>query len=97
MKKCKRKKAFIGAILGSVAGAGLGIAGNALSASKQSRAQERIYKENLAAANRSNVLTSAYNLNSTYGDQEYVDDFTKKINIDGEYKMGGCKRKSNKS
>ena len=96
MKKCKNKKAFLGAILGSVAGAGLGIAGSALSANKQSRAQERIYKENLAATNRSNVLTSAYNLNSTYGDQEYVDDFTKKINIDGEYKMGGCKRKCKK-
>ena len=39
MKKCKNKKAFLGAILGSVAGAGLGIACGALSASKQSRAQ----------------------------------------------------------
>lgn len=96
MKKCKRKKAFIGAILGSVAGAGLGIAGSAISANKQAKAQERIYTENLLAANRANALTSASNLNATYGDQEYVDDFNRKININGYYKMGGCKRKNKK-
>ena len=96
MKKCKRQKAFLGALIGSAVGAGLSIGGSALMANKQARAQERMYRENLVATNRNNVINSAYNLNSTYGNQEYVDDFTKKININGEYKMGGCKRKSNK-
>lgn len=77
MKKCKRQKAFIGALIGSAVGAGLSIGGSALMANKQARAQERMYRENLVAANRNNVINSASNLNSTYGNQEYVDDFTK--------------------
>lgn len=96
MRKCKRKKAFLGAILGSVAGAGLGIAGNAISASKQARAQQKIYTENLVTNNRANVINSAANLNNTYGNQEYVDEFNNKININSNYKMGGCKRKQRK-
>lgn len=94
MKQCKRKKAFLGAIIGSIAGAGLGVAGSAISANKQAKAQEQIYTENVLAANRANALNSASNLNATYGNQEYVDEFNNKININRHYKMGGCKRKS---
>lgn len=80
-KIVKRDKALLGAIIGSVAGLAGSAIGGAISknsANAQYRAQQR-------AQNKQDTLTMAQNLSSSYGDQEYVDEFNKKI----KFKTGG--------
>lgn len=84
MKKCKRKKAFIGSIVGSVVGAGLQIAASAIQANKERKAME----EQQQMQNKLDATKQAAALTSAYGNQEYVDDFKKKVTL----KAGG-KRK----
>ena len=84
MKKCKRKKAFIGTIAGSVIGAGLQIAASAIQANKERKAME----EQQQMQNKLDATKQAAALTSAYGNQEYVDDFKKKVTL----KAGG-KRK----
>lgn len=84
MKKCKRKKAFIGTMAGSVIGAGLQIVASAIQANKKRKAMEeqQQMQNKLDATNQAAALTSAY------ANQEYADDFKKKVTL----KAGG-KRK----
>lgn len=84
MKKCKRKKAFIGSIVGSVVGAGLQIAASAIQANKERKAME----EQQQMQNKLDATQQAAALTSAYGNQEYVDDFKKKITLKagGKYK-----------
>lgn len=78
-RTCKRRKAFLGAIIGAVAG----IAGSAISAASQRKAQEKqIKRENYINRNQ-----SANNLSAAYSNEEYVDDFLNKTT----FKYGGNK------
>ena len=89
MKKCKRKKAFIGSIAGSVVGAGLQIAASAIQANKERKAME----EQQQMQNKLDATKQAAALTSAYGNQEYVDDFKKKITL----KAGGKYKRVNNS
>lgn len=78
-RTCKRRKAFLGAIIGAVTG----IAGSAISAASQRKAQEKqIKKENYINRNQ-----SANNLSAAYSNEEYVDNFLNKTT----FKYGGNK------
>lgn len=78
-RTCKRKKAFLGAIIGAVTS----IAGSAISAASQRKAQEKqIKRENYINRNQ-----SANNLSTAYSNEEYVDDFLNKTT----FKYGGNK------
>ena len=78
-RNCKRKKAFLGAIIGGV----MGIAGSAISAASQRKANEKqIKRENYINRNQ-----SANNLSNAYSNEEYVDDFLNKTT----FKYGGNK------
>ena len=78
-RTCKRRKAFLGAIIGAVTG----IAGSAISAASQRKANEKqIKRENYINRNQ-----SANNLSAAYSNEEYVDDFLNKTT----FKYGGNK------
>ena len=89
MKKCKRKKAFIGTIAGSVIGAGLQIVASAIQANKERKAME----EQQQMQNKLDATKQAAALTSAYGNQEYVDDFKKKVAL----KAGGKYKRVNNS
>ena len=80
-KKVKRDKAFLGAIIGAVAGIGSAIAGGAISknSAEKARRQQQI------AQNKQDTYTMAQNLSNAYGNQEYVDEFNKRVT----FKKGG--------
>lgn len=78
-RTCKRRKAFLGAIIGAVTS----IAGSAIGAAAQKKAQEKqIKRENYINRNQ-----SANNLSAAYSNEEYVDDFLNKTT----FKYGGNK------
>ncbi len=79
MKKCKRNKAFLGALVGAV--------GSIAGAAMQKKAQEKQIKEQ----NRINRNQSAVNLSNAYSNDEYADDFLNKIT----FKYGGNKDMNN--
>lgn len=84
MKKCKRKKAFIGTIAGQVLGAGLQIVSSAIQANKERKAME----EQQQMQNKLDATKQAAALTSAYANQEYADDFKKKVTL----KAGGKKK-----
>ena len=80
-KKVKRDKAFLGAVIGAVAGIGSAIVAgnmNKNSAKKSQRQQQ-------TAQNKQDTYTMAQNLSNAYGNQEYVDEFNKRVT----FKKGG--------
>lgn len=82
-KKVKRDKAFLGAIIGAVAGLAGSAIGGSISSNKakaQLRAQQR-------AQNKQDTLAMAQNLSASYGNQEYVDEFNKRITFKNGGKM----------
>lgn len=84
-KRVKRDKAFLGAIVGAVAGLAGSAIGGAISGNKakaQLRAQQR-------AQNKQDTLAMAQNLSASYGEQEYVDEFNKRVT----FKNGGKMKK----
>lgn len=83
MKQGKRKKAFIGSIIG-MAGQ---IIGSAIAANKERKAMEeqQQMQNKLDATNQAAALSAAYN------NQEYADDFKKKVTM----KAGGKYKKVN--
>lgn len=79
----KRNKAFLGSVIGSVAG----IAGGLI----QSAAAKRQQRRQQIAENKRATYESANNLSAGYANQDYIDDFEKKVT----FKNGGkTKRKS---
>ena len=101
-KTIKRNKAFLGAVIGTVGS----IAGSAISAHMQAKAQREAQESAIAEQNKANAIQSAQNLSAAYADQSYVDDFNKritfraggKLNLRGYdrievMKMGGRKRR----
>lgn len=85
MKKCKRKKAFVGTMAGQVVGSALQIAASAIQANKERKEME----EQQQMQNKLDATKQAAALTSAYGNQEYVDDFKKKITLKagGKYKQ----------
>ena len=80
-KKVKRDKAFLGAVIGAVAGLGSSIAGGIMGKNSAKKAQ----RQQQIAQNRQDTYTMAQNLSNAYGNQEYVDEFNKRVT----FKKGG--------
>lgn len=80
-KKVKRNKAFLGAIIGAVAGIGSSILGGVMNKNSSEKAQ----RQQQIAQNRQDTYTMAQNLSNAYGNQEYVDEFNKRVT----FKKGG--------
>ena len=83
MKQDKRKKAFIGSIIG-MAGQ---IIGSAIAANKERKAME----EQQQMQNKLDAINQAAALSAAYNNQEYADDFKKKVTM----KAGGKYKKVN--
>ena len=81
MKKCKRKKAFLGSVI-SMAGQ---IIGSAITANKERKAME----EQQQMQNKLDAINQAAALSSAYNNQEYAGDFKKKVTLKagGKYKQ----------
>ena len=91
--KRKQKKAFVGALIGGA----LGLGGSIIGGLMNKNAAEKAAKAQQKMANRQAALQSAQNLTNAYGNQEYVDEFNKKIVAGNTYKYGGnVKRKRKK-
>lgn len=82
-KKVKRDKAFLGAIIGTVAG----LAGSAIGSSINSRKSKAQLETQQRAQNKQDTLAMAQNLSSSYGNQEYVDEFNKRVTFKNGGKM----------
>lgn len=80
-KKVKRNKAFLGAIIGAVAGIGSSILGGVMNKNSSEKAQ----RQQQITQNRQDTYTMAQNLSNAYGNQEYVDEFNKRVT----FKKGG--------
>ena len=80
-KKVKRDKAFLGAIIGAVAGIGGAIGVGAMGKHSAEKAQ----RQQQIAQNRKDTYSMAQNLSNAYGNQEYVDEFNKRVT----FKKGG--------
>lgn len=83
MKKVdkKRDKAFLGAIIGGV----LGMAGSAISGAINKNSTEKQLEEQQRQQNKRDTYEMAQNLSAGYGNQEYIDEFKKKV----VFKNGG--------
>lgn len=77
----KRKKAWIGAVIGAAASLLGSVGGSILS----SNAQQEQIDEQKESQNRKDTYTMANNLSAAYGNQGYVDEFQNKVT----FKNGG--------
>lgn len=80
-KKVKRDKAFLGAVIGAVAGIGSTIVGGLMNKNSAKKSQ----RQQQTAQNKQDTYTMAQNLSNAYGNQEYVDEFNKRVT----FKKGG--------
>ena len=83
MKKCKRKKAFLGSVIGMVGQ----IIGSSIAANKERKAME----EQQQMQNKLDAVNQAAALSSAYNNQEYAEDFKKKVTM----KAGGKHKRIN--
>ncbi len=81
----ERDKAFIGAAIGAVAG----IAGGIIGGAKKKRAEEEALRQEQTEQNKADTLQAAQAMTSSYANQDYVDDYNKKITL----RMGGKVKK----
>lgn len=94
IKTDNRKKAFLGALIGGIAG----IAGSVIGAGKRRRAEREKLKQQQIEQNQNDAKAQAQALTASVADQDYVDEYNKKVTL----KMGGDKKfndriKSNKT
>lgn len=94
VKRDNRKKAFLGALIGGIAG----IAGSAIGAAKRRKAEREKLKQQQIEQNQNDAKAQAQALTASVADQDYVDEYNKKVTL----KMGGNKKfndriKSNKT
>lgn len=82
--KQKRKKGFLGALIGS----GVSLIGGIASSFISKNAQEKAAKRQQIAQNRADTYEMANNLSNAYANQDYVDDFQKKV----IFRNGGIKQ-----
>lgn len=84
MKKCKRNKAFIGAIINAV-GSIAGAIGKGVAAKKQRDADERAFQREQNKADYESAMQQAQAQMQSNADQSYVDEYKKNIT----FKNGG--------
>lgn len=94
IKTDNRKKAFLGALIGGIAG----IAGSAIGAAKRRKAEREKLKQQQIEQNQNDAKAQAQALIASVANQDYVDEYNKKVTL----KMGGDKKfndriKSNKT
>lgn len=82
-KIVKRNKAFIGAIIGAVGN----IVGSAISANKKKKAEEKAFKMQQEEQYRQDSLAAAQAMTQSYSNQDYVDEYKKKIVLKNGGKM----------
>ena len=79
MKKVavKRKKAFIGAAIGAVAG----IAGSLIGGAKKRKQEAAMLKQQQEEQNKTETYQNAQAMSSGVADQSYVEDYQKKVTL----------------
>lgn len=82
-KQEERDKAFIGAAIGAVAG----IAGGVISGRKKRKAEKEALRQQQIQQNKEETFETAQAMSSSYANQDYTDDYTKKVSL----RMGGEK------
>ena len=82
-KVVKRNKAFIGAIIGAVGN----IVGSAISANKKKKAEEKAFKMQQEEQYRQDSLAAAQAMTQSYANQDYVDEYKKKVVLKNGGKM----------
>lgn len=87
VKKNGRDKAFIGAIIGAVAG----IAGNIIDGNKKRKAEELAFQQQQAAQTKADGYAQAQAMSAGLADQGYAKEYKKKVVL-----KGGGKVSSNK-
>ena len=82
-KVVKRDKAFLGSIIGAVGG----VIGSAIGAAKRRRAEEKAFKMQQEEQYRQDSLTAAQAMTQSYANQDYVDEYKKKVVLKNGGKM----------
>lgn len=72
-----RDKAFLGAVIGAVGG----LAGGLISKRKQKKAAEKAYRQQQEEQTRSEGVQQAQAMSAQYANQDYVDEYRKKITL----------------
>lgn len=74
-KIVKRDKAFIGAVIGAVGN----IVGSVISANKKKKAEEKAFKMQQEEQYRQDALSAAQSMTESYANQDYVNEYKKKV------------------
>ena len=74
-KIVKRDKAFLGSIIGAVGG----VIGSAIGAVKRKKAEEKAFKMQQEEQYRQDSLAAAQAMTQSYANQDYVDEYKKKV------------------
>lgn len=82
-KVVKRNKAFLGSIIGAVGG----IIGSAIGAAKIRKAEEKAFKIQQEEQYRQDSLAAAQAMTQSYANQDYVDEYKKKVVLKNGGKM----------
>lgn len=105
--KCNKRKAFLGALVGGLIGAGASIGSAAYASSRNRKAQEESFNNQQESLTRQAQLKELSNLNNAINNQSYVDEVKSKVtlknggkiknlnkvNINRKFACGGRKRK----
>lgn len=82
-KIVKRDKAFLGSIIGAVGG----VIGSAIGAAKKRKAEEKAFKMQQEEQYRQDSLAAAQAMTKSYANQDYVDEYKKKVILKNGGKM----------
>ena len=82
-KIVKRDKAFLGSIIGAVGG----VIGSAIGAAKKRKAEEKAFKMQQEEQYRQDSLAAAQAMTQSYANQDYVDEYKKKVVLKNGGKM----------
>lgn len=82
-KIVKRDKAFLGSIIGAVGG----VIGSAIGATKRKKAEEKAFKMQQEEQYRQDSLAAAQAMTQSYANQDYVDEYKKKVVLKNGGKM----------
>ena len=82
-KIVKRDKAFLGSIIGAVCG----VIGSAIGAAKRKKAEEKAFKMQQEEQYRQDSLAAAQAMTQSYANQDYVDEYKKKVVLKNGGKM----------
>ena len=82
-KVVKRNKAFLGSIIGAVGG----VIGSAIGAAKTRKAEEKAFKIQQEEQYRRDSLAAAQAMTQSYANQDYVDEYKKKVVLKNGGKM----------